>query len=278
MGNSTVPAVCSGECETGCLVDETSELIAVLEVDIFPDVLVSPGQAPTSHVSVWGSASDPAKSHVYGQLNSALSEDNAAVVLALCTADLDMADMERALFAASRLGSLNVARELVAIGVGVDSADPVSGLTALHYAAYSGHCEICIILLDAQADANCEAKGFTPISIAREFGRTEAVEVLRTHSSTITQEVLEAHVPTIMLEHSSGSDLLPRVSEGLAQTLATNTLTDISDCTNRDGELRNVFCSKDDESEVSRMCMRDFLQLQRKESTSRHNEYALNPL
>lgn len=274
MGNSSLPYACVGKCETGCPGDATSELSAVLEVEIFPDVSQSVGQSALSpEVSVWHSGSDPAKTHVHGKLHAAVSDDNAAEVLELCsTAELDMVDMQRALLAASRIGSLNVARELVAIGVSVDSADPLSDLTPLHFAAYSGHSEMCMILLDAQADANCQVKGFTPMCIAREFRRSAVVEVLETHVSTTTLE--QATIEN--LYNSSRSDLLPRVSEGLTNTLTANVCTEVTDFALRANESANGSRTKDDGSELSRMCMRDFIQLHKHDTKA--GQYTLNPL
>ena len=68
---------------------------------------------------------------------------------------------------------------LLQAGADPRAAEPETGLTPLHHAAYEGHVANAIALLDQGADPNVrDAEGCTPLWWAAGVGRSEMVAIL----------------------------------------------------------------------------------------------------
>ena len=68
------------------------------------------------------------------------------------------------------------------------------GSTPLHVAAYNGHKEIVVLLIDAGADVNAQDvlgsnKGKTPLNAANEENHTELADLLRKHGGKTGEEL-----------------------------------------------------------------------------------------
>jgi len=86
------------------------------------------------------------------------------------------------LWSAARRGCADRAElgALLAAGALVDACDPAwNRVTALHYAAWRGHCGTCALLLDLGANASARATdGSTPLHLAALWGHLRVVQLL----------------------------------------------------------------------------------------------------
>jgi ankyrin repeat protein len=87
-----------------------------------------------------------------------------------------------ALLFAARSGDAESVRVLVDGGANVDDAQP-NGMTALVEAAYSGHEDVGILLLDKGADPNAREVGYTALHAAVLRGGVRLVQALLAHSA-----------------------------------------------------------------------------------------------
>ncbi|MCY1044514.1 ankyrin repeat domain-containing protein [Corallococcus sp. bb12-1] len=87
---------------------------------------------------------------------------------------------EQSLSAAADSGDCVKLRALLARGVDADARDPVTGYSALHYAAMNGRLEAAKLLLAAGADVGARIRNArsTPLDMAAGEGRVAVVKVL----------------------------------------------------------------------------------------------------
>ena len=91
------------------------------------------------------------------------------------------------LFAASRMGHVDVARVLLEYGADVNAQD-IHGQMPLHWASYEGHLKVVQFLLDHGADLNGQTKKGgvgTPLHSATGRGRIEVVRLLVGHGADV---------------------------------------------------------------------------------------------
>ena len=82
---------------------------------------------------------------------------------------------ETAIMFAALDGDLELVKLLAAAGADITQA----GWTALHYAAFGGHTEICRFLLDHKADIDAKSpNGTTPLMLAARQGHYDTVKLL----------------------------------------------------------------------------------------------------
>lgn len=168
---------CTGDCESEeLLIAPEIATLAAEEVPVFKHAKA--GDIVIQHDA--DELVDKAE-HIRVQLRNAVMEDNAPVILELVTHGANMAEMQDALSFACARGSNACVREMVAIGVLINSPDMRSGFPPLHIAASVGHVQICEILLGALADASCKVRGIDALGLAHKTGNTEVVEVLERH-------------------------------------------------------------------------------------------------
>ncbi len=83
-------------------------------------------------------------------------------------------------------GNIRQVQALLEKGVDVNS-EQTKGTTALWPAAANGHTEIVKLLLKRDADLNAKThlkgKDYTPLSAAKEMGRTEIIKLLKEYGA-----------------------------------------------------------------------------------------------
>jgi len=114
-----------------------------------------------------------------------------------------------AMIAAARSGDATRLRMELANGTDVDSVDPTSSRTALHWAAAEGQFEIAEVLLEAGADLNAiDRVGMGPLAMAAKGGHPTLVETL-----------LGAGANVNMRDAAGGSPLLWAAGLGNSETV-----------------------------------------------------------
>jgi ankyrin repeat protein len=84
-----------------------------------------------------------------------------------------------AIVLAARSGDAAALKGAIASGTGVDTEEPVSRRTSLHFAAEAGNVEMVNLLLESKANPNAKDRtGKTPITLAAERGKAEALAAL----------------------------------------------------------------------------------------------------
>eukprot|EP00930_Biecheleria_cincta_P028359 TRINITY_DN19791_c0_g3_i1.p1 TRINITY_DN19791_c0_g3~~TRINITY_DN19791_c0_g3_i1.p1 ORF type:complete len:421 (+),score=88.56 TRINITY_DN19791_c0_g3_i1:36-1265(+) len=238
MGNALESYKCLNECAS---LEAGAELIDVdmhghLDGDEFGqnEVLGMPifTSTPVVDYSLWDrvySENEAARREKHAksrQLISAACEDNAPLVLELFAEEggaVQMTEMHKALSLACGRGSLNVVRELVAIGLDVNCSADSSGMRPLHLAASSGHVGVCEFLLDALADANCRVKGLNALDLARKLGQDEAAQVIEKYLASLVNPAAYEGDPA-----SRRAIVLPRVSAVLTEVILKSDFTTIT--------------------------------------------------
>eukprot|EP00930_Biecheleria_cincta_P092712 TRINITY_DN8272_c0_g1_i1.p1 TRINITY_DN8272_c0_g1~~TRINITY_DN8272_c0_g1_i1.p1 ORF type:complete len:340 (+),score=59.54 TRINITY_DN8272_c0_g1_i1:113-1132(+) len=208
MGNVQGPILCVGGTEC---TEYQAEDISILCSDdrTYVNAMPLPGLTP---LTVWEAVGENEEEPLL-KLIAAVREDDPPRVLKLFVDGMGMDDMRKALSLAAKYGSVNVTRELVGIGCSAQFVDSTYNVTPLHLAACGGHPDICDILLDALADANCECDGLTALSYARRLGNVEVQEVIEKHI---------AHPPHSETPRESSNKrhlVLPRVSALLTEAV-----------------------------------------------------------
>ena len=70
--------------------------------------------------------------------------------------------------------------QIVAMDIGVDTVQPLTGWTALHHAVYCNRVKNCKLLLSCGADLEArDRRGVTPERIARDLGRDEILTLFQ---------------------------------------------------------------------------------------------------
>lgn len=93
------------------------------------------------------------------------------------------------LFAASKRGDLEAIRACVRDGNELDALDPDFGITALCWAAMSGHSDAVELLIDEGADVNARnGDNATALNVACLFGQTETVQQLLESGADVNAE------------------------------------------------------------------------------------------
>lgn len=78
----------------------------------------------------------------------------------------------------------DVAKFLIAKGADVNIKDKWEGITPLHLAAGDGDMDLAVLLIGKGAEINVKnKKGKTPLSLAKEKGHEQVVELLRKHGA-----------------------------------------------------------------------------------------------
>ncbi|NVE01799.1 ankyrin repeat domain-containing protein [Massilia sp. BJB1822] len=110
--------------------------------------------------------------------------DNPTPSQRLATMGLEATPARLVQFAAQ--GDANVVALLLQAGVGVNAAEPLRQVTALHNAAAQGHVSLMKKLLEQGANVNAaDWYGTTPLIAAAYFGQTEAVRLLLQQGATV---------------------------------------------------------------------------------------------
>jgi len=215
MGNAVPPHECWSECETDHIIDvdvDAPELYRVLD-ELSQLKLIS-----TDETSV---EEDLKRQKLHRQLTAAVVEDNAPALIELFSEQIGVSEMHKALALAAGCGSISVVRELVGMGLNVNARDYESGYAPLHIAACGGYLDICDILLDALADANCEVKGATAISLAQRTGHTEIKELIEKHLAALTPTGSDAGEVV-----TKRNQVLPRISALLTEIVMKSDLNE----------------------------------------------------
>lgn len=201
MGNALEPYKCLGECQS---MEAPASLIEVemngpawdaSEFGQSEMVAMSVASSPCidSNLSVWSRSSSDAglagaawKRSRGQQLVFAAVDDNAPLILEMFSEDaVHTSELQKVLSLACGRGSMNVVRELVAIGLDVNFASDASGMKPLHHAACAGHLGACEFLLDALADPSAEVRGQNALDLARRSGQEEAAQAIEKHMSAL---------------------------------------------------------------------------------------------
>src|SRR4030095_7593999 len=95
---------------------------------------------------------------------------------------------ETALMTASRVGNVDVVKELLAHGANVNAVHRGSGQTAIMWAAAEEHPEGVRALVEQGADVRARSTGgFTPLSFAARQGNEQSVRLLLTAGADVNQ-------------------------------------------------------------------------------------------
>ncbi|XP_025078776.1 LOW QUALITY PROTEIN: ankyrin repeat domain-containing protein 39-like [Pomacea canaliculata] len=97
---------------------------------------------------------------------------------------MDEMNFERGLWSAALSGEIDELERRLAHGADVNARDK-SGYTALHYAARSGHRDVCCLLLNhgAEVNATTTAGSATPLHRAAYMGHADIVQLLLSHGA-----------------------------------------------------------------------------------------------
>lgn len=219
MGNVAPPYECWAECDS-------DDKIINIDVD-GPEMYRVLDEL--SQVRVLGTEENSVEDlkilKLHRQLTAAVMEDNAPALIELFTDHTGVAEMHKALTLAAGCGSINVVRELVGMGLSVNGQDRDSGYAPLHIAASSGYTDICDILLDALADANCQVNGSTAVSLAQRMGQAEIKELIEKHLASLSiSDALDHHAPGEAA--NKRNQVLPRISAVLTEVVMRSDLND----------------------------------------------------
>lgn len=101
--------------------------------------------------------------------------------------NLDELDFQRGVWAAAMDGEINKVKKYLSSGADPDAVDS-SGYTALHYAARSGHRQICEMLLDHGANVNAMTRsgGATPLHRAAYQGHVQVTQLFVQRGADVT--------------------------------------------------------------------------------------------
>ena len=90
------------------------------------------------------------------------------------------------LWDAVELGRVEVVRQHLAAGTDVNAWGGITGLTALHEAAFLGREEIAVLLIGAGADVNAASqRGETPLHLSVYWEHREIAELLLAHGAAL---------------------------------------------------------------------------------------------
>eukprot|EP00930_Biecheleria_cincta_P056463 TRINITY_DN4257_c0_g1_i4.p1 TRINITY_DN4257_c0_g1~~TRINITY_DN4257_c0_g1_i4.p1 ORF type:complete len:262 (+),score=57.98 TRINITY_DN4257_c0_g1_i4:36-821(+) len=214
MGNAATQHECWVECDNDDAIDVD---VSAPQIDRVLDELTQFRILGTEETSV---EEDLKRQQLHRQLTAAVMDDNAVALIELFSEQIAVSEMHKALALASGCGSINVVRELVGMGLSVNARDHVSGYSPLHMAACGGYIDICDILLDALADANCQLKGITPVCLAQKTGNTEIKELMEKHLAALAPEGHESGETAA----NKRNQVLPRISAVLTEIVMKSDL------------------------------------------------------
>ncbi|XP_030050479.1 ankyrin repeat and SOCS box protein 3 [Microcaecilia unicolor] len=101
-----------------------------------------------------------------------------------------------ALFVAVENGHVDVVKLLLSHGANVNGFHSWSGWTALHQASFKEYTEIMKLLLENEADKECQDDfGITPLFIAAQYGRVGSLRILASEGATINCQAKDKATP-----------------------------------------------------------------------------------
>lgn len=145
--------------------------------------------------------------------------DDAPKVLQHVADGTDIELIGEALRYAAQRGSSSVVRELVALGINVDTVDRKTGCTALHLAASAGNCGVCDILFDALADVTKTVDGLDVMAIAVKYGHEDVETSLRSHLAAMSAQDEKGNPTTRPVGAPLRTQVLPRMAPAIAKVV-----------------------------------------------------------
>ena len=101
-----------------------------------------------------------------------------------------------AIWDAAELGRVEVVRRHLAAGTDASARGGITGLTALHQAAFHGHGEIAELLIDAKADVNAaDHRGWTPLHSTVYWGHSEIAKLLLANGAAVNAKAGDGQTP-----------------------------------------------------------------------------------
>ena len=101
----------------------------------------------------------------------------------------------------ARTGDLEIVRSAIAAGGNVDTQEPGSGSTPLHFAVARGYSNVVEALLERDCNPNLKnSLGMTPIAVAANQGRSDMTMLLATKANGIDLNVSDQQgmTPTLV--------------------------------------------------------------------------------
>ena len=101
-----------------------------------------------------------------------------------------------AIWNAAELGRIEVVRQHLAAGTDVNDRGGITGLTALHQAAFHGHAEIAALLIEAGADVNAASRrGETPLHSTVYWEHREVAALLLANGAAVNAKLENGQPP-----------------------------------------------------------------------------------
>ena len=101
-----------------------------------------------------------------------------------------------AIWNAAELGRIEVVRQHLAAGTDVNDRGGITGLTALHQAAFHGHTAIARLLIGAGADVNAaNRRGETPLHSTVYWGHREIAGLLIANGAAVNAKLENGQTP-----------------------------------------------------------------------------------
>ena len=113
-----------------------------------------------------------------------------------------------ALWDAVELGRIEVVRQHLAAGTDVNDRGGITGLTALHQAAFHGHAEIAALLIEAGADVNAASRrGETPLHSTVYWEHREVAALLLANGAAVNAKLENGQTPLDWAVQLGASDM-----------------------------------------------------------------------
>ena len=101
-----------------------------------------------------------------------------------------------AIWDAAELGRVEVVRRHLAAGTDVNARGGITGLTALHQAAFNGHTEVAALLIVAGADVNAtDRRGWTPLHSTVYWEQREVAALLLSNGAELNAKLDNGQTP-----------------------------------------------------------------------------------
>jgi ankyrin repeat protein len=97
---------------------------------------------------------------------------------------------------AAELGRVEVVRQHLAAGTDANARGGITGLTALHQAAFNGHTEVAALLIVAGADVNAtDRRGWTPLHSTVYWEQREVAALLLANGAELNAKLDNGQTP-----------------------------------------------------------------------------------